>query len=691
MVYKLLSLVLLKCSIISQIKDSDFNIFFIRIPNDTPLSVLDQVGQVSKLHQQSFDWQHYDFMRDYQNNRIQAVANAPKQVNYYTNIGSDNLFVFYDSNHNNESTVHTIVEDLQLQMDFDLLKIDFNPYHGFIRDDVTFNQVLSIIKEGKLPYPSHVNGTIRKFDSDSGLKLLERFRGWRNKPASLIQYNFKFPVMKLNPKMIIEKTLPSKGDLLIFFHSNEYTECQKHNQQWNTLAKHFSNVQGLNFAEIDFTSDTLVGEWFYQLPMFFLYKKGMHYKSYQMEANLKTQHIVQYLKNNSQSYKSFVNNQIEKRAIMKKQDYYVFQNYCAPIYTHPQSVALNLKHQLLDYDDIVTRDVNQNIELVGYALRPFEEYRGQRLGSEFLEILRFDNSMAQTKAFVVRAPLFAEQRKQFWALVKDGYMPIGMMGYMSYPKYDSYEAFLDDKIPLLKDSGLTHMFKAFAGWLHSTKEPGQFIGNQHPRLRFSESDLQYYIVDTAVPKNITQTKKDIDLLYIINDEEQIDFHMKTQNWKLALASFEKIANSSSKIKVVSMGKQLPKHLKGKIIRKKFVEQNEEFYGYLARAKVLFVPSVHNSSPKLITQALTLDTAVLVNQDIIGGWNYVNEQTGAFFKDENDILPVLKDLIKKQKEKKLSPRQWYQNYFVKQPKRLQAFVELLRWEYKKPQDDLYYMQ
>jgi len=89
-------------------------------------------------------------------------------------------------------------------------------------------------------------------------------------------------------------------------------------------------------------------------------------------------------------------------------------------------------------------------------------------------------------------------------------------------------------------------------------------------MRFSESDIQYYIVDTLMPKNITDTKKDIDLLYVINDEENVDYHMKTQGWKLALASFEKYANSSSKLKIVTIGKPLPKNLKGKVSRKKFV-------------------------------------------------------------------------------------------------------------------------
>jgi len=63
---------------------------------------------------------------------------------------------------------------------------------------------------------------------------------------------------------------------------------------------------------------------------------------------------------------------------------------------------------LLDYDDIVLDLINQTPDLVGYAIRPFENYKNLKIGGEFLQIRRFDNSMADTKAFIVKAPLYGE-------------------------------------------------------------------------------------------------------------------------------------------------------------------------------------------------------------------------------------------------------------------------------------------
>lgn len=59
---------------------------------------------------------------------------------------------------------------------------------------------------------------------------------------------------------------------------------------------------------------------------------------------------------------------------------------------------------------------------------------------------------------------------------------------------------------------------------------------------------------------------------------------------------------------------------------------------------MFIPSVSDASPRVITQALTLDLGVIVNKHIVGGWQYVNDQTGAFFSDENDVVEAVKSVL-----------------------------------------------
>ncbi len=61
---------------------------------------------------------------------------------------------------------------------------------------------------------------------------------------------------------------------------------------------------------------------------------------------------------------------------------------------------------------------------------------------------------------------------------------------------------------------------------------------------------------------------------------------------------------------------------------------------LALSQILFVPSVSDASPRVITQGLALNCSIIVNKEIFGGFKYVNEQTGSYFTDENDIVDIV---------------------------------------------------
>jgi hypothetical protein len=53
--------------------------------------------------------------------------------------------------------------------------------------------------------------------------------------------------------------------------------------------------------------------------------------------------------------------------------------------------------------------------------------------------------------------------------------------------------------------------------------------------------------------------------------------------------------------------------------------------------------------------------VVVNRNIVGGWKYVNEDTGSFFTDENDVVEVYADLMERIREGRVRPREWYREY------------------------------
>ena len=75
--------------------------------------------------------------------------------------------------------------------------------------------------------------------------------------------------------------------------------------------------------------------------------------------------------------------------------------------------------------------------------------------------------------------------------------------------------------------------------------------------------------------------------------------------------------------------------------------------------------------------MSKNVPLLMNYHIVGGWKYVNDKTGVFFHDENDIESAIRKLTSPEFQAGLSPRQWFlENYgtFIS-ALRLQAFLEL----------------
>jgi len=160
------------------------------------------------------------------------------------------------------------------------------------------------------------------------------------------------------------------------------------------------------------------------------------------------------------------------------------------------------------------------------------------------------------------------------------------------------------------------------------------------------------------------------------------WHEGTKNWTLAVKCFEKLLDAMPHLKILVVGRSPPDHLKGRILHVNFIDFHV-FLTKIARSKILFVPSYSDASPRVITQALYLNTSVVVNEAIIGGWKYVNNETGAFFTDENDIVEVVRRILASQQQPNPpQPREWFRNFSLTPAKRLESFIEMMRFEYFK---------
>merc|ERR1712061_521516 len=117
---------------------------------------------------------------------------------------------------------------------------------------------------------------------------------------------------------------------------------------------------------------------------------------------------------------------------------------------------------------------------------------------------------------------------------------------------------------------------------------------------------------------------------------------------------------------------IPESCKGLILQTPYLPQ-DGFFNYVTQSKFLFVPQVHDASPRVTTQALALNRPLLMNRNLIGGWKYINENTGEFFNDLSDFRQSLEKILRD--IDKYKPKEWVmQNYGdMHSGRRLKAWI------------------
>lgn len=119
---------------------------------------------------------------------------------------------------------------------------------------------------------------------------------------------------------------------------------------------------------------------------------------------------------------------------------------------------------------------------------------------------------------------------------------------------------------------------------------------------------------------------------------------------------------------------IPESCHGKVVQTKFLSQQEAF-DYMRQSKFLFLPQVHDASPRIATQAMTLNVPLFMNDNIVGGWKYINQATGEFFHDLSDFKMNLNKLMGSLGS--YEPRNFVRKEYgsERSGKKLREFVEL----------------
>lgn len=285
----------------------------------------------------------------------------------------------------------------------------------------------------------------------------------------------------------------------------------------------------------------------------------------------------------------------------------------------------------------------------------------------------YDNTGNRLNIIGISKPFSGDEHLEEYKKYKDmGIIIIGISSYLEFPNMVSnpYENFVEN----YKKYKYKELCRA---WLHGFRDPVNYFPLGTPNTLISESDF----MDCNVAKPDESVTKEYDFIYIClkQDEKKEtceDWATYNKNWELAQKCL-KVMCERHKLRGLLVGRsdcKLPGICHQLMDTTNMLEYSKMLESY-KKAKFLFVPNRADASPRVITEALLTDLPILVNENILGGWKYVNENTGVFFRDEHDISNRIETLLKGIKGNRFTPRKnFLSNYgVINTGKRLKDFL------------------
>jgi glycosyl transferase family 25 len=267
---------------------------------------------------------------------------------------------------------------------------------------------------------------------------------------------------------------------------------------------------------------------------------------------------------------------------------------------------------------------------------------GEIIDNEWGLIDILDENNKPTNYIAIRRPI--QDYNKLDELLKTKKL-IGLSAYQNFPQpmkneYDSQYS---------KTEILLKYYNKIILWCHCFKDPSNYIMSGIPLLFQSDSDHynNSYLINKAI------NEKKYDFFCSLPDG---DWNTWIRGVEVAKKWLNYMADEM-KLKILVGGGN----------RREGFSNNIEFTGFLGwslfidkmnSCKYLFNASRYDASPRIIIEALSLNIPILLNQDILGGWKYINKSTGMlFFYDE-----PIKTTVTKFLENKYEPRKWMQLNF-----------------------------
>ena len=232
-------------------------------------------------------------------------------------------------------------------------------------------------------------------------------------------------------------------------------------------------------------------------------------------------------------------------------------------------------------------------------------------------------------------------------------------------------------------------FNLTKGWCTVFREENnkKWMKEGFPRIQLAESDFANYEHHLPDPN----VKKEYDFIYIcLKDGEKKEGDKDCPDgWQAQIRRFDiakkliDVMCKKYKLKGLLVGRigcEIPPTCHQLMEQTDFMDYSK-FITSFNKCKFILTCSEADASPRTVSEAMCFNIPVLMNKKILGGWQYVSEQSGEFFDPDTidtEFEPVLDKFMKKLNNNDYTPREWFiQNYGkYNSGKRLFDFVKTL---------------
>ncbi|CDW71265.1 UNKNOWN [Stylonychia lemnae] len=627
-----------------------------------------------------------------QNNNQYATNDDEKCINFkisqalqwntvlFQNFGLDNLVIYYNQQHYTKQEIIDIVQTQE--QNFKVKKLKLRLYFGEPKQNVSikklFEQYLYLSKQD-IPF----SGSFEAFNFDYADQLFQNFLKWRISNQTQSYYKIPHPKIKEYKNEFLERGPPPLfNDYLIYLYSDyDIKSLQYHEFFKNFQQQHLLNITSVVIGYTDLTSSIFWGIWRYSLPFVRFYSAKLPgYFSYNYEP-LDAGKYLDYLNKNSKNYQAnqrLVNYQLQDKSQLEKTWH---KRHCENRDKIPKLLMEWFLYEIQDYDKIIDLYLQEEKyqKLTGFGLAVIDKYDNQTFGQPFFYGMNKANNSSPMRVLMMAQPQGPASRKQTLYLMSKGFMVMGISSYRSFPVFNKFENDTDWTMQCL-DRTYFELMKNFAGFFHNVRNPNQELKNiVIPRINFAHSDmmLDYTKAHMKDHEDLNLTAKNkYDIAFSMLGNKT--WHENTKNWTFGQEVYDKLVQAG-KYKILLIGRDLPERWVGKVDHVPQLNQSE-FFKTLAVTNILFIPSVSDASPRILTQALCLETAVIVNKYIVGGWKYINEQTGSFIDQSDEIFGLIDDIRDRREKGILQPRKWFSEFAKYSHQRFQIMIELMWFKY-----------